>query len=188
MKIYTKAGDDGRTGLFHGPRVAKDDCRIEAYGSVDELSSVIGVARGEGIPSEIDVVLVQIQQDLFDLGAELATPDPDRHGTRLVTSTHTAWVETTIDRFEDELPPLTQFILPGGCRSATLLHHARTVCRRAERRIVSLQRETSISAELVIYLNRIGDLLFVLARWANQVAGCGDVPWQGAKKASTDRP
>ncbi len=178
MKIYTKSGDDGKTGLFHGPRVSKDDARIEAYGTVDELSSVLGMARSNGLPEDIDTTLERIQHQLFSLGAELATPDPSEHGTALISSTETDWIEETIDRLDGQLEPLTTFILPAGTPAAASLHHARVVCRRAERRVVTLSRATELSTEALTYLNRVGDLLFVMARYANFAAGKSDVPWQ----------
>ena len=178
MKIYTKNGDCGQTGLFQGPRVSKDDARIEAYGTVDELSSVLGITRsGEGLPEEIDKVLERIQHQLFSLGAELATPNPTEHGTQLITSAATDWVEQAIDRFDVKLPPLTNFILPAGTPAAASLHFARVVCRRAERRVVTLATVTELSPHVLAYVNRVGDLLFVLARAANAAAGTPDVPW-----------
>ena len=180
MKIYTKTGDNGATGLFGGPRVAKDDPRIEACGAVDELNASLGVARTEGLPPEIDVLLARVQSELFDLGAELASPEPERLGTALVGSGHVAALEAAIDRFEAPLAPLRQFILPGGTREAAALHLARTICRRAERRIVTLSHRpgTAISPQLIVYANRLGDLLFVLARAVNAAAGQADVPWE----------
>jgi len=178
MKIYTKSGDDGKTGLFHGPRVSKDDARIEAYGTVDELSSVLGMTRSTELPEDLDLVIERIQHQLFSLGAELATPDPAEHGTALTSSADTDWIEETIDRFDSELEPLKTFILPGGTRAAAALHHARVVCRRAERRVVTLSRATELSTEALTYLNRVGDLLFVLARYANSVSGTPDVAWE----------
>lgn len=178
MKIYTKSGDDGKTGLFNGPRVSKDDARIEAYGTVDELSSVLGLVRATTVPDDVDTVLERIQHQLFSLGAELATPDPAQHGTALITSADTDWIEESIDRFDSELPPLKTFILPGGTPAAASLHHARVVCRRAERRVVTLSRSTELSNEATVYLNRVGDLLFVLARYANAISGTPDVAWE----------
>jgi cob(I)alamin adenosyltransferase len=182
MKIYTKTGDTGQTGLFGGPRVAKDDLRIEAYGSVDELNAVIGLARCEKLPKDIDSQLAQIQNELFDLGAELATPNPATHHMTGLGSKQIEAIEQAIDRHEAALPQLREFILPGGCRAAAALHLARTVCRRAERRLVTLVRSSSapVSPELTIYLNRLSDLLFVLARAANAAAGTPDVPWRKA--------
>lgn len=178
MKIYTKAGDDGKTGLFHGPRVSKDDARIEAYGTVDELSSVLGMSRSNGLPDEIDSALERIQHQLFSLGAELATPDPAEHGTALISSTETDWIEETIDHLDGQLEPLKTFILPAGTPAAASLHHARVVCRRAERRVVTLSRATELSTEALTYLNRVSDLLFVMARYANFKAGKQDIAWE----------
>jgi len=179
MKLYTKTGDDGSTGLFGGPRVPKDDPRIEAYGTIDELNSVLGLVRAEGVDHELDQLLNLIQNHLFSLGAELATPEPVAHGTRLIGASQIAVLEGAIDRFEAAVEPLKQFVLPGGSKTAALLHLARTVCRQAERQLVTLIRTSQypISAELLIYLNRLSDLLFVAARWANKVAGIVDVPW-----------
>jgi len=180
MKIYTKTGDAGQTGLFGGPRVAKDDPRIEAYGAVDELNAAIGVARAESLPAEIDSLLARVQNELFDLGAELATPNPAAHGMAVLGPMHFAALEQAIDRFEATLPPLKEFILPGGSRGAAALHLARTICRRAERRLVTLVQNSAepVSGNLVVYLNRLGDLLFVLTRAANAAAGVADVPWR----------
>src|SRR5262245_55482770 len=132
MKIYTKTGDAGETGLFAGPRVKKDDPRIQAYGTVDELNSVLGLARCQKLPEEIDARLAGIQHTLFDLGAELATPDPKARGTDLVSPAQIEALESAIDKYDDALPPLKTFILPGGTPGAAWLHQARTVCRRAE--------------------------------------------------------
>ncbi len=180
MKIYTKTGDRGETGLFGGPRVRKDSLRIEAYGTIDELNAVVGLARSEPLPAEIDLLLARIQSELFDVGAELATPDPARHSAAIIGALHIAELETAIDRFETALPPLKQFILPAGTRGAAVLHLARTVCRRAERRVVALANspEETISGDLIVYLNRLSDLFFVLARAANASAGQPDVPWK----------
>jgi cob(I)alamin adenosyltransferase len=178
MKIYTKVGDDGQTGLFGGPRVAKDAPRIEAYGTVDELNAVLGLARCADLPADVDGVLARVQHQLFDLGAELATPEPEKFNVRVLGAGQIAALEQAIDAFEVGLPPLKQFILPGGTPGAARLHLARTVCRRAERCLVSLAAAETISQELIIYLNRLGDLLFVLARVANFRAGKDDVAWQ----------
>jgi cob(I)alamin adenosyltransferase len=180
MKIYTKTGDLGETGLFAGPRVKKDDCRIEAYGTVDELNAVLGLARSAKLPSEIDELVAAIQHRLFDLGAELATPDPKSRGTQFISAAAVDELEQAIDRFEADLSPLKAFILPGGSVGAAWLHFARTVCRRAERRVVTLanQEGATFSPLPVVYLNRLGDLLFVLARAANRLANQPDIPWQ----------
>jgi cob(I)alamin adenosyltransferase len=180
MKIYTKTGDAGQTGLFGGPRVAKDDPRIEAYGAVDELNAALGLARAESLPPEIDTLLARVQNELFDLGAELATPNPAAHGMAVLGPAHCETLERAIDRHEATLPPLKEFILPGGSRGAAALHLARTICRRAERRLVTLVHSSAepVSQNLVIYLNRLGDLLFVLTRATNAAAGVADVPWR----------
>ena len=173
MKIYTRTGDTGSTGLFGGPRVSKDDDRIEAYGTVDELNAAIGTARSAGLSEPVDSQLFQIQHELFSIGAELATPEPDDHQMRIISSEHVKRIEAWIDAHETGLPELKHFILPAGDSGATHLHLARAICRRAERRVVTLVRrhETSISEDLVIYLNRLSDLLFVLTRVANRDAG-----------------
>jgi cob(I)alamin adenosyltransferase len=178
MKIYTKTGDDGETGLFGGPRVRKNSPRIEAYGTVDELNAVVGMVRTHGLPADLDELLARIQNELFDLGAQLATPDPAKFGIAGATEAHIAGLERAIDAFETELEPLRQFILPGGTPAAAGMHLARTVCRRAERCVVTLTETETISPTAVIYLNRLSDLLFVLARAANRRAGVGDVPWK----------
>jgi cob(I)alamin adenosyltransferase len=179
MKIYTRTGDMGSTGLFGGPRVAKDDDRIEAYGTVDELNAALGAARAAGLPADIDAQLQEIQCELFSMGAELATPDPDVHGLRLINEKHIERLENIIDGHESTLPPLKNFILPAGSAGATGLHLARAICRRAERRVVTLVRrhEASVSESLMIYLNRLGDLLFVLSRVANAREGVSEVLW-----------
>jgi cob(I)alamin adenosyltransferase len=184
MKIYTKTGDDGSTGLFGGGRVAKDDARIEAYGTVDELNAVIGIARAAGIAADVDEVLALVQNDLFVAGAELATPVEalaklDQRSSRL-GEVHAARLEAAIDRFEERLQPLREFILPGGGAAGAALHFARTVCRRAERRVVTFRglHPDAVSDAVVIYLNLLSDLLFVLARESNLAAGVADVPWR----------
>lgn len=182
MKIYTKTGDAGETGLFGGPRVRKDSPRIEAYGTVDELNAVLGLARCGPLPGEIDALLARVQHELFDLGAELATPEPARLGTATLGPAHVAALEAAIDHHEAALEPLSEFILPGGTRPAAELHLARTVCRRAERRLVALWASERISGQLIVYLNRLGDLLFVLARAANRAAGRPDVPWHKSNR------
>lgn len=180
MKIYTKTGDDGETGLYGGGRVSKDDARIEAYGTVDELNALLGLARTEPLPAQIDQLLRQIQNELFDVGAELATRDPTARLATTLGDRQIGALEKSIDDFEATLAPLRQFILPGGTSSAAALHLARTVCRRAERRVVSLAAVPNehVSTALVVYLNRLSDLLFVLARATNHAAGVPDIPWQ----------
>ena len=181
MKIYTRTGDSGDTGLFGGGRVAKDDQRVEAYGDVDELNAVLGMARAVEVMPRIDEVLVPVQRDLFAIGALLATPDRDKMAQHLekarIDEERVTQLERLIDDAEAELEPLRSFILPGGSPKAAALHVARTVCRRAERRVVTLQRTVEIPSLVVIYLNRLSDLLFTLARLANHRAGAGEVTW-----------
>ena len=181
MKIYTKTGDQGDTGLFGGGRIRKDAPRIEAYGTVDELNALLGVARAAGLPDDIDQIVSAIQGDLFAIGAELATTEPDLHGTQLVGATDIERLETAIDSQETNLPPLAQFILPGGTPAASQLHFARTVCRRAERCLVGLidGGDEPISADVLIYLNRLSDLLFVIARAVNHASGVEETKWLG---------
>ncbi len=178
MKIYTKTGDEGETGLFGGPRVRKDAARIEAIGVVDELSAVLGVARASGLPRDIATIIFRVQNQLFDLGAELATPVAKASGPQNITERQIEWLERTIDQHEAALPPLKEFILPGGTVAASHLQLARSICRRAERRVVTLSAEAAIGLEIIIYLNRLSDLLFVLARHVNQTSGEADVVWE----------
>lgn len=181
MKIYTKTGDEGLTGLFGGGRVSKDDPRVEAYGDVDELNAVLGVVRAADAMPRIDEVLVLIQRDLFSIGALLATPDLAKMHQHLekaqIHDERIAELEHEIDACERELEPLRAFIVPGGTAKAAALHVARTVCRRAERRVIHLQREVEIPQIVVVYLNRLSDLLFTLARLANARSGAGEVTW-----------
>lgn len=178
MKIYTKTGDAGQTGLFAGPRVSKNHPRIEAYGSVDELNATIGLARAWGSTSRLDPLLETIQHGLFAVGAELATPDPQAHGTALIDEAAITALETAIDENQAQLPALRQFILPTGTQFAAALHIARGVCRRAERCFVTLlETEPAVSLVTLRYLNRLSDLLFVLARIANAEAGVADTGW-----------
>jgi cob(I)alamin adenosyltransferase len=180
MKIYTKTGDTGETGLFGGPRVRKDHPRIEAYGVVDELNALLGLARCEVLPPEIDATLTQVQHDLFAVGAELASPDPQAMGTAWVGEKQIERLEQAIDAFDERLPPLREFILPAGNRAACCVHVARGVCRRAERHVVALASDPSarVSDGVIQYLNRLGDYLFVAARAANVLAGEAEVPWR----------
>ncbi len=183
MKIYTKTGDAGQTGLLGSARVAKDHPRIEAYGDVDELNAGLGLARAAGLPPDLDDVVRRVQSELFHLGAQLAAPDPERLPIALIEQRHVAQLEEDIDRFEQTLAPLTAFILPGGAPSAAALHVARTVCRRAERRAVTLAAlpDERVSPLVVIYLNRLSDFLFVAARVANAQRGIEDVVWRPTK-------
>ena len=185
MKIYTKTGDAGQTGLFGGGRVPKSHPRVEAYGDVDELNATLGFARAVEQMPRVDEVLVPVQRDLFAIGALLATPDRDKMRQHLekarIDETRIADLERAIDAGDEELEPLRAFIVPGGSPKAAALHVARTVCRRAERRIVELTQDTTQDTEIpqlvVIYLNRLSDLLFTLARVANKRAGAGEVTW-----------
>jgi len=181
LKIYTKTGDAGDTGLFGGGRVPKDHPRVSAYGDVDELNAVIGMARSVEMMPRIDEVLAPVQRDLFSIGALLATPDLEKMKEQLekarISDARIKQLETAIDDCDGELEPLKAFILPGGTPKAAALHVARTVCRRAERAVITLQRDTEIPQLVVIYLNRLSDLLFSLARVANKRAGAGEVTW-----------
>jgi cob(I)alamin adenosyltransferase len=185
MKIYTKTGDRGETGVFGGGRVPKDHVRVDAYGEVDELNSTLGLvvlhlqAAGE---TEMVAGLREVQGDLFTLGANLATPAPEDGGREnaYIPALDPARIEALerwIDAADAELEPLASFILPGGSPAAAVLHLARTVCRRAERRVVALSHQATVRAEYVMYLNRLSDLLFTLARLANRRAGVADTPW-----------
>lgn len=172
-KIYTRTGDAGTTGLGDGSRVGKDAPRVAALGDVDELNAALGVLLCEDLPDAVRTLLVGVQHDLFDLGGELSVP-----GGSFLKSTQPERLEKAIDRFNADMAPLKEFILPGGTRAAALTHHARTVCRRAERAVVALAHNETVSEPARQYLNRLSDLLFVLARWLNQNTGCGDVLWQ----------
>ena len=181
MKIYTKTGDGGETGLFGGGRVAKDHPRVSAYGDVDELNSAIGVVRATPPAQFFDQLLQNIQADLFAIGGHLATPDPARVRKALekaeLAAERTAELEAAIDAAEEELPPLKAFVLPAGTPKAAALHFARTVCRRAERSVVGLSHQAEVPPLFLIHLNRLSDLLFTLARLANHRAGTEDVTW-----------
>ncbi len=189
MKIYTRTGDAGSTGLFGGPRVSKDDARIEAYGTVDELNAALGQFRAalaaDGDAAGIDSDIGRVQHELFSIGGELATPRPSDHGLRVIDASHVGWLESRIDDLESRLTPLKQFILPAGTAAAAACHVARAVCRRAERRVVTLAGivathapdDERISPDLITYLNRLSDYLFVASRRINAVAGIADVPW-----------
>ncbi len=181
MTIYTKTGDSGETGLFGGGRVPKDDIRVAAYGAVDELNAAIG-AVGACEPNDFETSLLEsIQRDLFSIGGQLATPDPAKVARALekaeLVDSRIEELEAVIDRADRELEPLKDFVLPGGTPKAALLHQARTVCRRAERRVVALAREQDVPSIVVVYLNRLSDVLFTLARLANHRAGSSDRIW-----------
>ncbi len=177
MKIYTRTGDDGTTGLFGGPRVRKDSLRVEAYGDVDELNSALGVAREELKADDLRALVDALQSELFTVGAELATPDTSRNVPRVALA-QVERMEREIDRLEAELPEMHNFILPGGSRAGAALHLCRTICRRAERKVVQLAAQEPVTAETLAYLNRLSDLLFVMARAANLRAGGQEIPWK----------
>ena len=192
MKLYTKSGDDGSTGLYSGQRVGKDCARVEACGAVDELNSALGLAGAASTHEEISTILLGVQHLLIDMGADLATlaapgsaPGSDavsKGKERVVpriTAEHVSRIEGQIDEIDNKLEPLREFILPGGCELAARLHVARTACRCAERRCVVLARDEQVNTYVLIYLNRLSDLLFALARRANQLEGVEDVVWPG---------
>jgi len=181
-KIVTRTGDSGTTGLADGSRVAKDSARIEAIGAVDELNSVIGLVLTDPLPEAIRALLIDVQHDLFDLGGELSIP-----GHTALTAAHIERLENAVEDYNADLPPLKEFILPGGTRAAALAHIARTVCRRAERALVTLAAGETVSQASRTYLNRLSDLLFVLARALNRAAGSADVLWQkGRARGATE--
>jgi len=172
-KIYTRTGDDGSTGLGDGSRTNKDGLRIEAIGAVDELNSFIGLLLTHPLPLEISEILSRLQHDLFDLGGEICIP-----GQETLTPDYVTRLEDELDKYNSELAPLKEFILPGGSPQAALCHVIRTVCRRAERHLISLKREQHVSDQATCYLNRLSDFLFVLARYLNFNQGESDVLWQ----------
>lgn len=176
-KIYTRTGDDGSTGLGDGSRVGKDSARVEAYGTVDEANSTIGLVQACRLPDEVREVLTQVQHHLFDLGGELCIP-----GHAAIQDAHIEGLEAHLDRFNGQLPPLKEFILPGGGEAASRCHVARTVVRRAERAAVSLARQETVRPEPVRYLNRLSDLLFVLARVLARADGQGEVLWDHQRR------
>jgi cob(I)alamin adenosyltransferase len=178
MKIYTKTGDGGDTGLFGAGRVPKDDVRVEAYGEVDELNSCLGVARAQDL-GPMDALAQNLQEQLFTVGAILATPQGTKAAATLAPIQE-SWVtdmEHAIDGFDEKLQPLQTFVLPGGSKAASALHLCRCVCRRAERRAVPLMRSGKIEPIVVVYLNRLSDLLFTMSRYANLIEGVKDIPW-----------
>lgn len=177
-KIYTRTGDDGTTGLGDGSRTPKDSARVEAYGTVDELNSHLGVLLAcDGVPEDIRELLVHIQHALFDLGGELCVP-----GMETIHDADVASLEHTLDHYNADLPRLKEFILPGGGIAAAQCHIARTVCRRAERRVVTLARDEAVRPQVVHYLNRLSDLLFVLCRVLARASGHGEVMWDHEKR------
>jgi cob(I)alamin adenosyltransferase len=181
MKIYTRTGDDGTTGLFGGPRRSKDDLRVDAYGTVDEANAAIGVARAAGLPDDMEQMLTRVQSDLFIIGAELACAPGHESKLRLalIDDEDATRLEAAIDKFGENLPELKSFIMPGGTQASAALHAARCVARRSERAVVAAGREEAIRSAVIVYLNRLSDLLFTLARAANHRAGAADVVWAG---------
>lgn len=176
-KIATRTGDDGTTGLGDGSRTGKDSARIHTLGEVDELNSFVGLLLCEDMPADLREELVTIQHDLFDLGGELCIPD-----YQMITDTHVARLDALLEKYNATLPPLKDFILPAGSRAASVAHVCRTVCRRAERSIVSLGRTENINEQPRQYVNRLSDLMFVLSRVLNRYAGGSDVLWQNDRK------
>ena len=176
-KIYTKTGDDGTTGLGDGSRVPKDDSRVEAYGTVDELNSAVGMVLAEGVSQDIATCLMRVQHELLDLGGELCIP-----GHKAISPEHVTRLENELDGFNADLPPLKEFILPGGSPAAAACHLARTVCRRAERRTYTLSTRDPVRPEALQYLNRLSDLLFVMARVITRQDSAGEVQWKHDKK------
>ncbi len=185
-KIYTRTGDEGTTALFGGKRVTKSHPRIDAYGTVDETNSSIGVARahlaGEPGAGRLDTTLGRLQEELFILGADLATPEDAKTVVPRIDQEHVDQLEADIDAYSEELDPLRNFILPGGTAAAATLHSARTTCRRAERLTVKAVTQEPLNQQAAIYLNRLSDLLFVLARWANRQAGIREDTWSPDQK------
>ncbi len=180
MKIYTRTGDNGTTSLFGAGRVKKDDPRVEAYGTIDELNSILGVARAVSKSDEISEIIQEVQNYLFTLGADLATPlNVESRKVKRISRSDVERIEIFIDEIDSKLEPLKNFILPGGTFLASLLHFARTVCRRAERRIVYLSEREKINEQVIPFVNRLSDLLFVLARYANKIENVDDIKWNG---------
>ena len=179
-KIYTRTGDDGTTGLGDGTRVAKDSARVAAYGTVDELNSAIGIVVAQDIPEELRELLTEVQHELFDLGGELCIP-----GSAAIHDADIARLERRLDAHNDALPPLKDFILPGGGAAAASCHLARTICRRAERDTVTLSHHDAVRPEAIRYLNRLSDLLFVLARVLARASGHGEVLWRHERRKRT---
>ena len=171
-KIYTRTGDDGTTGLGDGSRTQKDSLRVEAYGTVDELNSAVGLLIAHLEDEALSSVLLDVQHDLFDLGGELCMP-----GTELIGDRHTERLEKELDRINADLPPLKDFILPGGSPAAAQAHLARTICRRAERRVIALARHEEVNEPAIRYLNRLSDLLFVVSRTIARASGVGEILW-----------
>lgn len=184
MKIYTRTGDDGTTGLFGGGRRSKADLRVEAFGTIDEANAAIGVARATGLPSDLEAVLQDVQSDLFTLGAELGCEPGAEYKLKmaLIDAADAQRLERAIDAAEDGLAALKSFVLPGGSAGAAALHVARCVTRRAERLVIALDAESKVRKDVIVYLNRLSDLLFTFARRANHMASVPDAPWHPRAK------
>lgn len=189
-RVYTRGGDKGETSLVGGQRIAKDSIRIESYGTVDELNAVLGVVRvanreagaSKAHRAKLDAILTRIQNELFNLGSDLATLPGDRHPKQpVIQPRHVAWIEKTIDELNTGLPELKSFVLPGGGTVGAFLHQARTVCRRAERIVTTLARQEAVGDQCLVYLNRLSDLLFVLSRWAAKTRNEAEPLWEPAK-------
>jgi cob(I)alamin adenosyltransferase len=182
-KVYTRTGDDGTTGLGSGKRVSKSSERIAAYGTVDELNSQIGVALAGGVVAEVEAALREIQNELFHLGSDLCVPEQDKASTPVprIEERHVEALERLMDALSGELPPLENFVLPGGSPGAAALHVARTICRRAERSLVALASREAIGRHTIQYVNRLSDALFVMARYENRRRGVPDVLWDSRK-------
>jgi cob(I)alamin adenosyltransferase len=175
-KIYTRTGDNGTTGLGNGDRVNKDSLRVEAFGTVDELNSAVGMLRAELLPEPVDTLMATVQQQLFDLGGELCIPE-----TTVIDAETISMLEAALDDINADLPPLKEFVLPGGSKAGAACHMARTICRRAERRVITLSANETVNERSIHYLNRLSDLLFVLARKLNQAEGATEVLWQSGR-------
>lgn len=184
MKIYTGFGDKGNTALFGGETVRKNHLRVEMYGTLDELNSLIGIVRNKNQDKKVDSILKNIQNEIFTYGAEIATPQVEKRDTfnDKISEQHISALENSIDYFSEKLPVLKKFVLPGGSEASCYTHMARTVCRRAERILINLADEIEIRGQLIVYLNRLSDLLFVLARYENNLNNVEDVHWDGIRK------
>lgn len=188
MKIYTRTGDDGTTGLFSGARVAKTSSRIAAHGSLDELNSALGVARASRPHPEVDERLAAVQRRLFAAGADLATPMEAKAAMPRIEAADTAWLEAEVDHMAAALSPLREFILPGGAPAAAWIHLARAICRRAERDVLLAAEASAINCELPVYVNRLSDFLFTLARFENHLAGNVEEPWKPMPDEDKEKP
>jgi len=182
-KIYTRTGDDGTTGLGNGARVRKDDARVEAFGTIDELNSALGAVPPQGVTQDLAELIASLQQKLFDLGGELCIP-----GRVVIQSSDVLHLEQELDRLNGSLPPLKEFVLPGGNTAAAACHLARAICRRAERRVISMAESNSVNSHSICFLNRLSDLLFVLARTINLRSGHAEVLWTGSQTVKANQP